>query len=321
MNWFRVRLKLRSWVASSWQSDTIFGHLCWGMRYLRGVQELESFIAAYDDGVPPLLLSNGFPGDLLPRPLTGPAMVDPALPLQEQVAQFRHMKRAREVRYLTSEEFTQALNGEIIVPSSEPVAVGKSRVTLKNQLNRQTSTTGEGGALYNFEEYHWPEVTIYGKVTDGFADMAQQMFQYMADTGYGKRKSVGYGQIEDCVFEEYPGFNTAENSNGFVTLSNYVPAAVDPREGFWRTMVKYGKMGEEYAVQDSAFKKPLMMLEAGSTFFDAPCRDYYGRLVRGLNPSYPETVQYALALPVPMRLPDDQSASRNSGHRNEGNSQ
>jgi len=44
-------------------------------------------------------------------------------------------------------------------------------------------------------------------------------------------------------------------------------------------------------------------------------------LVRGLSPSYPETVQYALALPLPMRLPDDRSVSRNPGHRNEGNSQ
>lgn len=129
-----------------------------------------------------------------------------------------------------------------------------------------------------------------------------QLFQYITDTGYGKRKSIGYGQIESMIFEPFDGFKQPEKINGFVTLSNFVPSADDPTEGFWNMIIKYGKMGEEWAAEDWAFKKPLLMLEAGSTFYDMPCRDYYGCLVKDLNPHYSQAVQYAFGLPVPMSL-------------------
>jgi hypothetical protein len=45
-------------------------------------------------------------------------------------------------------------------------------------------------------------------------------------------------------------------------------------------------------------------LEAGSSFYDSPIRNSYGRLVKGLSIQYPAVVQYGYALPVPLRLPD-----------------
>ncbi len=300
MKWFRAKFKLKGWVASAWQSDTIFGHLCWGIRYLHGEDRLKAFLGLYDAGTPPLLISNGFPGDFLPSPITVPPAIDRNLPPSVQREQFRQHKKAKANKWLTVEEFTRALSGETVIPPAESKPVEKERVTLKNQLNRLTSTTGAGGTLYNFEEYYSPEITIYLKVADDFTDMAKQLFQYIADTGYGKRKSIGYGQIESVSFEPFAEFKYPEKPNGFVTLSNFVPSASDPTQGFWNLIVKYGKMGEEWASEDHAFKKPLLMLEAGSTFLDSPCRDYYGCLVRNLNSAYSQAVQYALALPVPM---------------------
>lgn len=310
MKWYSIKLKLKSWVASAWQSDTIFGHLCWGMRYLHGEEQLRSFLELYSAGAPPLLVSNGYPGEFMPRPRAAPPRIDVDQPLKDQRQQFQQYKSAREVNYLSPEEFNRALNGETIVPSGESGPREARRVTLKNQLDRLTSTTGEQGALYNFEEYYWPEVTIYVKVEDEFLDTARSVFQYVADTGYGKRKSVGYGQIEAVSFEPFAGFRLPAQPNGFVTLSNFVPAKNDPLRGDWQTIIKYGKMGEEYASsEERVFKKPLLMLEAGSTFHDAPCREYYGRLVRHLNPDYPQAVQYAFALPVPMALPQSTGRS------------
>jgi len=110
-------------------------------------------------------------------------------------------------------------------------------------------------------------------------------------------------------FEPFAGFNAPADPNGFVSLSNFVPAKNDPVHGDWQTIVKYGKMGEEYASEDHVFKKPLLMLEAGSTFYDVPCREYYGCLVKNLNPAYPQAVQYAFALPVLMALPQNTKQS------------
>jgi len=179
-------------------------------------------------------------------------------------------------------------------------------VTLKNQINRLTSTTSAEGAgqLFSFEQYRWESVSIYLKVEDGFAERAQELFQYLAQSGYGKRKSVGYGQIKLVTFEPFSGFSSPPDANGFISLSNFVPAVQDPTLGYWNVMVKYGKLGEEFAVAGNPFKKPLIMFTAGSCFYDSPCREYYGRLVRGLSSVHTDkVVQYGFALPVPMKLP------------------
>ena len=303
MNWFKVKFRLGSWIASAWQSDTIFGHLCWGMRYIYGEEKLRDFLRLYDEGAPPLLVSNGFPGGFLPQPTTAPLVTEKKLPLITQREQFRQHKEAKGIKWLTEDEFNHALSGGLVIPSPKSKVKEGKRVTLKNQINRLTCTTDKEHPLYNFEEYYWPEITIYLKVTDDFTNVAKQLFQYIADIGYGKRKSIGYGQIESMTFEPFDGFKQPEKANGFVTLSNFVPSTEDPTEGSWKLIIKYGKMGEEWAAEDGAFKKPLLMLEAGSTFYDTTCRDCYGCLVKDLNPHYSRAVQYAFALPVPMALP------------------
>lgn len=305
MKWYRIRLQLRSWFATPWLADTVFGHLCWGMVYLLGEQALAAFLQRYSDGEPPLLLSNGFPGDYLPCPIISLPIVEPTAPREVQEEQFDLQRALREKELVTLQEFNQVIrSGDLksVSGHTEPV-LPLSRVALKNQLNRVTCTTGAEGTLYSFEEYFHPEVVIFAKIADDFVEISKQLFEHLAQTGFGKRKSVGYGQVAKLVFEQFSGFAQPVDANGFVTLSNFVPAANDPIAGNWRIIVKYGKMGEERATGGRVFKKPLVMLTAGSTFYDAPCREYYGRLVFGLNPAYPDAIHYGLALPVPMRLP------------------
>jgi CRISPR-associated protein Csm4 len=221
--------------------------------------------------------------------------------LPQQRKDFCVAKRSKDVTHLTSEEFSKALYGETFIPTSQ--VIDERRSTLKNQVNRLTGTTGEEGQLYEFEEYHWSEVSIYMKVEQGFEERVQSLLRYVAATGYGKRKSAGYGQVELVSFGLFGGFPLPPDANGFVSLSNFVPAANDPKQGSWQVLVKYGKMGEEYALGGNPFKRPLLMFRAGSTFYDSPCREYYGRLVQDISSTYPQAVQYAFALPVPMRLP------------------
>ncbi|MBA7610625.1 hypothetical protein ES703_17837 [subsurface metagenome] len=305
MKWYLVRFGAESWMASAWQSDTIWGHLCWGLRYNYGEDALLEFIDAYEQGTPPLLVSNGFPEDMLPRPIVAELVSDEHKSLPERRQAFRERKGAKDIRFLTREEFAKAIQGDQLVPSLK-VGVETTMVTLKNQISRLTSTTGAEGAgqLFSFEQYRWVSISIYLKVADDFAERARELFQYLEQSGYGKRKSVGYGQVKLVSFEPVSGFPSPADANGFVTLSNFVPAAKDPTSGYWGAIVKYGKLGEEFAIEGNPFKKPLIMLTAGSTFYDSPCREHYGRLVRGLSPIHTDkVVQYGLALPVPMKLP------------------
>jgi len=321
VNWYKVQLDMQSASGTLWQADTIFGHLCWALRYLEGEKALSDFLDWYENGMAPLLVSNGFPGgrhpdtsghqrvngpgDMLPNPILPPVPVPASLPLAGQLEHFRQVKEAKKVGYLTREDFDSVLRGRGFDP--EPYKSKKpetsTRTTLKNQINRLTGTTGEGGELFPFEEHFWETVTIYLKIESGFEDKVKKLFEYLKDVGYGKRKSVGYGQIKKLDFKAFDGFATPPDANGFVSLSNFVPAENDPTNGSWRVLVKYGKLSEGYAADQNVFKKPLFMLEAGSTFYSSPIKDYYGQMVKELAKDHDEVVQYGYALPVAMKLP------------------
>lgn len=301
MKLYKATLKLTSSYATEWQADTIWGHLCWALRFAYGEEELIHFISKYGKGKPPLLVSNGFPGDLLPRPIL------PDKSVTERSA-FSKAKIQKKIKWLTLEEFARTLNGEEHDLSEKDI--GATSVTLKNQINRLTGTTGgreEGeatGRLFSFEQHDLDTVSIYLKVADDFTETTKELLQNLSRSGYGKRKTVGYGQFSVKAFEEFTGFKSPQDTNGFVSLSNFVPDMNDPIRGYWEILIKYGKLGEEYAITGNPHKKPLVMLKAGSCFYDSPIGDCYGRLVKGLSTQYPQVVQYGYALPVPLKLPN-----------------
>jgi CRISPR-associated protein Csm4 len=157
------------------------------------------------------------------------------------------------------------------------------------------------------DELWWPDVTIYALADDGFVDEARTLFEHLALEGYGKRRSAGYGAVRSLEVEEFGGFDPPVDATGFVSLSSFVPGPGDPVDGFWQVSVKYGRLGEEYAYGPNPFKRPLLMLAAGSAFFDSPVRRFYGTLVEGVSPAHPEVVHYGYALPVAAKLPEEGS--------------
>lgn len=300
-NWYIMTFRLKSWTASEWQSDTIFGHLCWAIRYTDGEDSLLEFLDAFRQGRPPILLSNGFPSGLFPchRALPRHINTPSTLKLQRELAQ--QEKEIRRVSYLTLEEFNRAINGEVFLPTKKGNPF--QRNTLKTQIDRHTGTTGDEGRLFDLAEAFCPEISVYARIEDFFLPRVESLFSYIVKGGYGKRKSVGYGAISDMNFAPLEGLRLPRDANGFVTMSNFVPAQHDPTVGFWSILVKYGKLGEEYAIGGSPLKYPLVMLVAGSTFYDSPVKPFYGRMVADVSSAYPKVVQYGFALPIPARLP------------------
>jgi CRISPR-associated protein Csm4 len=225
---------------------------------------------------------------------------------RERVERQRRAKATARVEWLSLEDFNLSRRGEPVKspPTEEEVSeVMRFGVTAKNQINRVTNTTGGGGELYDMGEFILTRVTVYWRVADDHLDTVRNFLSDLQTTGYGKRKSIGYGHVESFTLEEFGGFTEVPDANGFVTLSRFVPAKEDPADGFWRAVVKYGKLGEEFAVSGNPFKRPLIQLASGSCFRANPVREWYGRLVDGLSVR-PEVKQYGFALPVPMRLPE-----------------
>lgn len=322
MHTYRAILRPHSATRTPWQADTLFGHLCWLLRYDQGDAALAAFLARYQAGDPPLLFSDGFPGEWLPRPLVprAPAsLADKAA----GIAAMGQAKREKHIRWVSRSEFHALRRGEPIALPPRP-AIGEGQTVLKNAINRTTGGTtpiddlpGGAGNLYNAEEYAFSQgagpsrtgldIAVYVRAADdAWAEQARTLLAQLARGGYGAKKSAGYGHFALESWAPFPDLDAAPpGANGFISLSNWVPAQGDPSEGYYETLVKYGKLGEELANSANPFKFPLVLLKAGSCFHaPGPIREWYGRLVERIAP-LPDVpvVQYGYAFAVPAALP------------------
>lgn len=306
MKTHQLQVKLKSSFATLWQADTIFGHLCWVIAHHEGEDRLKDFLNLYRGGKPPFILSNGFPGDLLPAPANLPLL----FPGNDRES-FRKRKDAKRLRFLSLPEFNRLLNGytDSLLEKTEgirergPVAFS----TIHSQINRMSGTTQEG-ALYELPEmiFDPPILSIYIKVAEGWEKKVLDLFEKLSASGYGKKKSSGKGAFVIEDFKEFNAFLEPKEPNGFISLSNFVPGSDDPTEGFYETFIKYGKLGEELAFSANPFKKPILFIKEGAVFrTDSPLKSYYGTILsdvstlKGLN-----LVQYALAFVVGISLRD-----------------
>ncbi len=300
MKTYRLKVKPQSSFLTPWQADTIFGNLCWIMAWREGEDVLKKFLSEYKNGNPAFVLSDGFPGDLLPTPVH--------LSLMEQKGEsFEAYKKAKELKkvsWLSPDVFESVRKGNLDIEPAERAESFKTFTTLHSSINRVTGTTGEEGSLFELPEYavEQNEISIYLKIKDGWVEKVSSLFKDLSLTGYGKKKSVGKGAFEIIgqleLFDRFDDFN---GSNGFMSLSNFVPAKNDPTDGFYKTLVKYGKLGGEFTFCGKPFKKPLMMLTTGSSFrVNGKINRFYGRMVAGIAPAKPEVVQYGYAFAVPV---------------------
>jgi CRISPR-associated protein Csm4 len=282
---FRLRLRPRSPWRTPWQADTLSGMLCWmcarteGERVLRA-EVLEPMLA----GEPPFVLSDAFPGDLLPVPL--------AVRLLPWPAEAR--KAVKRARWLSAAAFRRAVAGEPLtlddlVMESPLVEHGHTR----NTLGRLNDTTGDEGSLFTHPEHRlapkhpalagadW--LSVYVRVRPAFEARLLELFEELAAVGFGADASVGKGAFA------FPGGSPAleptdelgaapPEANGAVTLSTFQPAAGDPVAGVWESFTKHGKLGPDFGLDDVR-KHPLLLCRPGACFRTSAAAPFLGRAI------------------------------------------
>lgn len=302
MRTYRIDLAVPSGFITPWQSDTLFGHLCWAAerqgRFTKfnGAAGLIDLFRASDV---PFVISDGFPAGLLPAPITlkGRFLSESSENLDS--SSYALMKKAKKREYLTLAQFQAFQRGE--TPDIEIDSKGFVKATtLHNKISRFTNTTGDAGSLFERDEIFAPDgkVQIYAKVREGFEDDLRLLFELVAHSGFGAKKSSGKGACSVESFDLCNDFESSSKPGGFITLSHYVPAYGDPTDGAYKTMVKYGKLGEEKTFSGNPFKKPLIMLKPGSVFKADDVKPYYGRLVENIAYTDPDVVQYGFGFAV-----------------------
>lgn len=312
METYRIKIQLNGGYITPFHADTIFGGLCWLMRYREGNDSLRLMLQDFCSGRPWFVLSNAYPADLLPKPLIKVRRPVPTN-RDEQIMQAKEGKRLKKIEHLSPEEFVS------LISCSKPVLENKEKpinrvATLHNQINRIFGSTADGGQLFEQEESYINQknaynqekgyLSIYIKLREpGLRDWLLEQFCLLGQTGIGKRRSTGKGSFNVIEMQKFDLFENIKKPNGYLSLSNFVPAPGDPTEGYYKTFVKYGKLGEEYAQSSYPFKHPLLMIQAGCVFFTkGEVKPFYGQMVENIAPAYPEVIQYALAFSVPVEL-------------------
>lgn len=290
----RIRLRPRSPWRTYWQADTLVGSLLVTCARVYGVNVLrERLIDPMLAGTPPFVLSDVFPGDLLPLPIV--ARLAPVA--QDQA------KSVKRVRWATRPDFLDLIAGNIQhVPWNNlrsDTEVFRTDVHRHNTLARDSDTSLEEGGLFSRPDVNLkPEIghlTLYFRATDEQAtDLLLDLLHELALTGFGADTATGRGQFE-LIGEPEPVSELdvqQPKANALVCLSTFQPGPSDPVDGFWEVFPKFGKLGPDLGLTDVR-KKTLMMFRPGACFRTDQPRPFLGRALP-MDLILPETTAAAL---------------------------
>lgn len=327
---YTIRLTLKSPIITFFQSDTLFGHICWAIDYLKwdDKKRIENFLTLYDkEEKPPLLISNGLPKDYLPKPIVRPILqkeLESIFRKENRKVNSYKIKTIKKKELIQKDDLLQIIKGQIspkilfqklsenFEEEEKKWEKRKKEVIYHNTINRVTNRVTTG--LYEQEEtFYAPdfnEFEIYLKTNYFDKDDLERIFEFISIVGFGKDKSTGKGRFEFSIIEG-TDLKGSDNPNGFMTLSSYIPHPEAPMKGYYEILLKYGKLGGDFAmgsaeVGNNPFKKPLIMFKAGSTFYD---HDYnkskiYGSLLEDIHKD-PRIRHYGYAFPLGINMEEE----------------
>lgn len=302
MELYRLHLRPRSPWRTPWQADTLTGALCATCARVHGPDVLRAhLLEPMLAGEPPFVLSDAFPGDLLPIPTSLRLAAWP---------ERTDLKAVKRARWLSREDFDAARSGH--VPSVDRLLQDSAAfvhdTTRHNTLGRDSDASLEDGGLFarpdtllrthvrnegapgrdttstaalepNPALNGAQHLSLYFRAANATAaDLLLDLLHELSLTGFGADIATGRGQFE-IVGEPTPTPELDEppdGANGLVVLSTFQPAPGDPTDGYWETFPKFGKLGPDLGLPDVR-KNTLVMLRPGACFRADPAKLFLGR--------------------------------------------
>lgn len=303
-------------LASPLHSDTLFGAFCWSWLRRYGRESLEEeLIAPSLAGMPLVIFANGFPHDALPLPLGCHDRENDFSQIadkQERRTAYQRNKKLKGAHYVSRAAFGRIRTGDWRGFTSELRGeIGTEETTVHNMVSRESGTVENldgAGSLFTSDRRFF-------EVGDRFdlyllsplpAEQLSEVLALALSLGIGADKSTGCGTFRLESLEEDQELSTpVERADGFVSLSNWLPAQEDPTEGQYKLLPKYPKLDRELAGGEYPFKKPLLFLEAGAFFHAKRPREWYGRCVTKVAAVEQPVTVNGCTIAVSVRWPGD----------------
>jgi len=275
-----LRLRPCSPWRTPWQADTLTGVLCVTAARIHGPDFLrDNLIEPMLAGSPPFILSDAFPGNLLPLPVAARLADVPA----------DRVKSLKRARWIGHTDFLSLIAGakqsipwDRLLPDS---AVFRCDTRRHNTLARDSDASLEEGGLFSRPDTRLrssnsaDHLTLYFRAADEQAtDLFLDLLHELALTGFGADIATGRGQF-DVLGDPEPMPNLdapPPGANALICLSTFQPAPADPVDGLWEVFPKFGKLGPDLGLADIR-KKTLIMFRPGACFCANPTRPFVGR--------------------------------------------
>ena len=315
----KLKLKLKSGLLSKLQSDTIFGHFAWRFKEQLGDEKLEDFLDLFVNGNPVFTISDGLfekNGEVFfPKPLKLTPHKFESKNKRERIKNFINLKESKSLKLVTVEQLNFYINGNL-ENFDESLAKTDSKDYPKFEhdlrvhvgIDRETFSSKDGQLFTENPKYldDNTSIVVFVKILNQtkWDDLhCEDILKIVFEIGYGKKKSSGYGHFEILSFEDYTKFEEPNESNGFISLSQYLPANSDNiKDAFYDINVKYGKFGEEKSNSQNPFKPPMLLMKPGSCFITDKQTEFYGRAIKGFVDYQPKLVHNGIAFTLAAKL-------------------
>lgn len=289
MKLYKTTFTPTSNFVTSLKGDTLFGQICWAIRYKFGNEKLESLLSNYETS-PFLIVSDGFSKGFIPKPSLPSSLLGEDADLKKENRKRIWLK----IDDLQNANFSKALKNEDVNMKDKNLAV------VKNSLNYKTFTTDESGKFspYSEEESFISSKDVYFLLEDFFSlDELKETIHMVSMIGYGKNSSIGKGFFEFSDFEEIQLIN---DSKVFMTLSPSVLIEQNIKTSFYEPFTRFGKHG--VGLNTNPFKKPLIMANTGAVivFEEIQNKLFIGKAIKG-HSSFENTVHQGYSIIIPIK--------------------
>lgn len=286
----KFRIIFKTPPLSPLHADTVFGHLCWAMKYRDGEEALTQFLEQMKNSAPPILLSDLIPAGFLPKPLF----------------ERGDDKEYKKCRYLKVADIFSRGNVTIIEnygPDFKDVSITRTAT------DRMTGKSLEGALFPTTCRYCPSGYDLYVAHIDEIEKKRViDLLNHLKNcSGYGADKSCGFGQIEnvkeDPIAPSIQSKLRVTSDKPCLALSGVVPVNLDLDRSVYKLRVKYGRMAEEYS-HANPFKKPIAYLDAGSIYLTKDTAQPAGCMVKKVSDADErrDVVQYGYGLGLELEL-------------------
>ena len=298
MKLFKAVISPKSSFLTPLKGDTLFGQICWAIKYKFGEKFLSDLLGSYDTA-PFLVVSDAFVSGYLPKP---------NLPLKFLSNDEKADEKKKEIRKkiwlsvddLINGEFDKAKTNAEVTENSQ-----HSQIIVRNTINRLSFTTGENGEFspYSLKEFSLAKSDIYFLLDEAkfSKDDLQKTLEFVGKSGFGKKSTIGKGRFEICEFIELGTLQSSAKS--FMTLSPVIlncEAVKNAKECYYEPFVRFGKHGGDLA-NSSPFKKPILLADTGAVvaYENEKELKFIGRAVQNISQNLDTLHQgYAIVLPI-----------------------